>query len=100
MFIIITADEMGLIYILICSIAYPQRCGHMCLEELQRTVSCLERSYYSLMMSYSLSPVDFFANCNAQSIIIIIYTILMLVLRQSWRESNNSKGQIFRQNMR
>ena len=46
--ILIIADEMGLIYILICQIAYPQRCGHMCLEELQRTVSCLGRSHYSL----------------------------------------------------
>lgn len=31
-------DEMGLIYVLICASAYPQRCAHMCLEELQRTV--------------------------------------------------------------
>lgn len=30
---------MGLIYILICQISYPQRCAHACLEELQRTVS-------------------------------------------------------------
>jgi len=31
------ADENGLIYILICKNDYPQRCAHMCLEELQRT---------------------------------------------------------------
>ena len=31
------ADEMGLIYILISALTYPQRCGHNCLEELQRT---------------------------------------------------------------
>jgi hypothetical protein len=30
-------DEMGLIYVLICALTYPQRCGHNCLEELQRT---------------------------------------------------------------
>ena len=41
--ILIIADEMGLIYILLSRIAYPQRCGRMCLEELQRTVSCLRR---------------------------------------------------------
>ena len=32
------ADDMGLIYIVICQLSYPQRCAHMCLEELQRTV--------------------------------------------------------------
>jgi hypothetical protein len=31
------ADDLGLIYILICQLSYPQRCAHMCLEELQRT---------------------------------------------------------------
>ena len=31
------ADDMGLIYILICKLTYPQRCAHTCLEELQRT---------------------------------------------------------------
>jgi hypothetical protein len=31
------ADDMGLIYVLICAINYPQRCAHSCLEELQRT---------------------------------------------------------------
>mmetsp|Transcript_9628 Transcript_9628/g.14491 ORF Transcript_9628/g.14491 Transcript_9628/m.14491 type:complete len:232 (-) Transcript_9628:201-896(-) len=31
------ADDMGLIYILICKTSYPQRCAHTCLEELQRT---------------------------------------------------------------
>lgn len=31
------ADEMGLIYILISSASYRQRCAHNCLEELQRT---------------------------------------------------------------
>lgn len=30
------SDDMGLIYILICAVQYPQRCAHMCLEELQR----------------------------------------------------------------
>jgi hypothetical protein len=33
---------MGLIYVLICAVNYPQRCAHSCLEELQRTV----RGYY------------------------------------------------------
>jgi hypothetical protein len=33
------ADDMGLIYILICHVQYPQRCAHICLEELQRTFS-------------------------------------------------------------
>ena len=32
------ADDMGMIYILICQISYPQRVSHVCLEELQRTV--------------------------------------------------------------
>lgn len=32
---------MGLIYILICQISYPQRCAHTALEELQRTVCIL-----------------------------------------------------------
>lgn len=31
------ADDLGLIYILICQINYPQRTAHACLEELQRT---------------------------------------------------------------
>eukprot|EP01038_Epipyxis_sp_PR26KG_P009136 gene9136-12322_t len=31
------ADDLGLIYIVICQASYPQRCAHMCLEELQRT---------------------------------------------------------------
>jgi hypothetical protein len=31
-------DDQGLIYVLVCAINYPQRCAHMCLEELQRTV--------------------------------------------------------------
>jgi hypothetical protein len=31
------SDDLGLIYILICALNYPQRCAHMCLEELQRT---------------------------------------------------------------
>lgn len=31
------ADDVGLIYILICKTSYPQRCAHTCLEELQRT---------------------------------------------------------------
>lgn len=31
------SDDMELIYILICNINYPQRCAHMCLEELQRS---------------------------------------------------------------
>jgi len=31
------ADDLGLIYIVICQQSYPQRCAHMCLEELQRT---------------------------------------------------------------
>lgn len=30
------SDDSGLIYILICKLAYPQRCAHACLEELQR----------------------------------------------------------------
>lgn len=42
----IIADEMGLIYILICQSNYPQRCAHMCLEELQRTVSKLTNKWY------------------------------------------------------
>jgi hypothetical protein len=33
------ADDMGLIYILICAVSYPQRVAHACLEELQRNVS-------------------------------------------------------------
>lgn len=32
------ADDLGLIYILICELNYPQRTAHACLEELQRTV--------------------------------------------------------------
>lgn len=32
----IIQDDNRLIYILICQQAYPQRCAHMCLEELQR----------------------------------------------------------------
>ena len=35
------ADDMGMIYILICQISYPQRVSHVCLEELQRTVMIL-----------------------------------------------------------
>mmetsp|Transcript_35693 Transcript_35693/g.33835 ORF Transcript_35693/g.33835 Transcript_35693/m.33835 type:complete len:233 (+) Transcript_35693:95-793(+) len=35
----IIVDEMGLIYILICQVQYPQRCAHTCLEELQRSFS-------------------------------------------------------------
>lgn len=31
------ADDLGLIYILICTNSYPQRVAHQCLEELQRT---------------------------------------------------------------
>lgn len=31
------SDDMGLIYMLICQVSYPQRCAHMGLEELQRT---------------------------------------------------------------
>jgi len=31
------SDESDIIYILICQLNYPQRCAHMCLEELQRT---------------------------------------------------------------
>lgn len=31
-------DDQGLIYIMICAQNYPQRCAHMGLEELQRTV--------------------------------------------------------------
>lgn len=31
------SDESEIIYILICQLNYPQRCAHMCLEELQRT---------------------------------------------------------------
>ncbi|RYG68432.1 hypothetical protein EON64_05190 [archaeon] len=38
------ADDMGLIYILICELNYPQRTAHACLEELQRSVSaCCKR---------------------------------------------------------
>lgn len=32
------ADDQGIIYILICVAGYPQRCAHLCLEELQQTV--------------------------------------------------------------
>ena len=39
------ADDMGLIYILICKLNYPQRVAHSCLEELQRTVSYYMESY-------------------------------------------------------
>lgn len=31
------SDDQDIIYILICQLNYPQRCAHMCLEELQRT---------------------------------------------------------------
>eukprot|EP00286_Rhodomonas_abbreviata_P002507 CAMPEP_0181346076 /NCGR_PEP_ID=MMETSP1101-20121128/33121_1 /TAXON_ID=46948 /ORGANISM="Rhodomonas abbreviata, Strain Caron Lab Isolate" /LENGTH=222 /DNA_ID=CAMNT_0023458137 /DNA_START=38 /DNA_END=706 /DNA_ORIENTATION=- len=31
------SDDMGLIYVMICQVAYPQRCAHMGLEELQRS---------------------------------------------------------------
>mmetsp|Transcript_11716 Transcript_11716/g.20631 ORF Transcript_11716/g.20631 Transcript_11716/m.20631 type:complete len:230 (-) Transcript_11716:224-913(-) len=31
------SDDQNLIYVLICNTKYPQRCAHMCLEELQRT---------------------------------------------------------------
>jgi len=33
------SDDMGLIYILICKLDYPQRVAHACLEELQRSFS-------------------------------------------------------------
>mmetsp|Transcript_30713 Transcript_30713/g.84387 ORF Transcript_30713/g.84387 Transcript_30713/m.84387 type:complete len:236 (+) Transcript_30713:42-749(+) len=33
------SDDMGLIYVLICALSYPQRCAHSCLEDLQRTFS-------------------------------------------------------------
>ena len=36
------ADDMGMIYILICQVTYPQRVSHVCLEELQRTVMNVE----------------------------------------------------------
>ncbi len=38
-FIFPSVDDQGLIYTLVCAANYPQRCAHMCLEELQRTVS-------------------------------------------------------------
>jgi len=31
------ADDIGLIYVLICNLKYPLRCAHACLEDLQRT---------------------------------------------------------------
>jgi len=31
------SDDQGLIYVVVCAGNYPQRCAHMCLEELQRT---------------------------------------------------------------
>lgn len=34
----ILIDDQGLIYVVVCDGKYPQRCAHMCLEELQRTV--------------------------------------------------------------
>lgn len=34
----ICTDDMGIIYILISQINYPQRTAHMCLEQLQRGV--------------------------------------------------------------
>lgn len=38
-YFLMETDDQALIYILICQSSYPQRCAHMCLEEVQRTVS-------------------------------------------------------------
>ena len=48
------ADELGLIYIAICSQKYPQRCAHMCLEELQRQVGMSDREGNAIFFLFSI----------------------------------------------